>query len=232
MRTEGRAATDYRCERKFFISAMEKREVELLVGLHPGMFSEIYHERYINNLYFDFYGMKSYFDSVNGLNRRAKIRIRWYGEMFGFIDEPRLEIKIKEGTQGKKLIFPLDPILLQEKVDVDNIFYTLKKTGIPQYIQPSLLLSRPILLNRFRRKYYLSADRDFRITIDSGLTFYNLSGDRVFCTRGTADMLTTILELKSDYANEDRMPAIAGYFPFRPDKFSKYVKGVESSFYF
>ena len=78
----------YRYERKFFISKLTKYEVESLIKLHPAMFSEIYFPRFVNNLYFDSFNMKSYFDSVDGSPNRRKIRIRWYGDLFGDIEKP------------------------------------------------------------------------------------------------------------------------------------------------
>ena len=87
----------WRYERKFFISGLKKEDIEFMVKLHPAIFREIYHERTVNNLYFDSYEMKSYLDNVSGNSQRAKVRIRWYGDLFGIIEKPVLEVKIKRG---------------------------------------------------------------------------------------------------------------------------------------
>ena len=46
----------YRYERKFIFTNKTAREVETMIKLLKGGFSEIYSERFINNIYFDFYG--------------------------------------------------------------------------------------------------------------------------------------------------------------------------------
>ena len=83
------------------------REIEALVNLHPAIFSQIYHPRFVNNLYLDSLSLNSYFCHVNGLKDRVKVRIRWYGDLFGPVDEPVLELKIKRGSLGRKESFPL-----------------------------------------------------------------------------------------------------------------------------
>ena len=42
-----------RFERKFVIPRISKFQVEKFIKTHPGVFSEIFHERQVNNIYFD-----------------------------------------------------------------------------------------------------------------------------------------------------------------------------------
>ena len=88
MNTETTKTNNYRYERKFFISNLTKYEIESLIKLHPALFSEIYFPRFVNNLYFDSLNMKNYFDTIDGLGDRMKIRIRWYGSLFQDIEKP------------------------------------------------------------------------------------------------------------------------------------------------
>ncbi|MCP5050112.1 MAG: VTC domain-containing protein, partial [bacterium] len=92
----------YRCERKFTVTESSHREVEGLIKFHPAMFSEIYRQRYVNNIYFDSPDMKHYEDNVSGTEKRQKVRIRWYGDLFGGVETPVLEIKRKTGVLGSK----------------------------------------------------------------------------------------------------------------------------------
>ena len=48
-----RKPSQFRYERKFFISQLTKFEVESMIRIHPAVFSEIYHKRFVNNIYFD-----------------------------------------------------------------------------------------------------------------------------------------------------------------------------------
>ena len=43
----------YRYERKFLVEALNRFDIEAIIKMHPSGFSEIYRERYINNIYFD-----------------------------------------------------------------------------------------------------------------------------------------------------------------------------------
>ena len=77
-----------RYERKFLTSYLSKPEVEDIIRLHPASFSEIYHARYVNNIYFDTFSFSSYKENLGCISDRTKVRIRWYGEVFGYIEEP------------------------------------------------------------------------------------------------------------------------------------------------
>ena len=81
----------YRYERKFFLQTMDRISVENLIMSHPALFTEIYHERYINNIYFDNLDFNNFEDNVHGNIHRKKYRIRWYGKMLSEIESPNLE---------------------------------------------------------------------------------------------------------------------------------------------
>ena len=55
--------SNYRYERKFIISNTDEKKIEHYIKLHPKIFSEIYHERYVNNIYFDSLQLQNYFDN-------------------------------------------------------------------------------------------------------------------------------------------------------------------------
>ena len=82
-----------RYEVKFVIDDFAKFEIENMIRVHPSLFNEIYSERNVNNLYLDSVSLSSYFDNLAGIAQRLKIRVRWYGSLFGFIEKPVLEIK-------------------------------------------------------------------------------------------------------------------------------------------
>ena len=69
---------------------MDAHQVRALVKLHPSMFYEPYPPRYVNNLYLDTEDMENYLDNVSGVAERRKVRIRWYGDLFGDIGRPML----------------------------------------------------------------------------------------------------------------------------------------------
>ena len=64
----------FRYERKFIISQLDRHHVETLIKNHPAMFSEIFHERSVNNIYFDTHQLKHYF-LPNQLDHFLKFQI-------------------------------------------------------------------------------------------------------------------------------------------------------------
>jgi len=189
---------NWRYERKFFISELSKYEIEAVVRRHPAMFSEIYYERTINNIYFDTFDMMNYFHNVDGLSQRVKFRIRWYGDLLGAIENPVLEVKIKEGQLGGKLHYPLDSFSLDELQTNENIHKLIASAGLPEELRQIIICLNYTLLNRYTRKYFESADKKFRITIDSHMKYINLSHLRNTYLYELNDYKSNILELKYD----------------------------------
>jgi hypothetical protein len=217
----------FRFERKFFIFELSVGEVESIIRLHPAIFSEIYHPRYINNIYLDSFGNKSYFDNVDGHNDRAKFRIRWYGKIFGNIKKPVLEKKVKKGLLGSKSLFLMNPISVDENLTIDTIKNTLRDSKIPDDLKFEVICLKPVMLNHYRRKYFQSADGNYRITMDSGLLFYRINCYNNSFQHKIGNNLAVILELKYDSDNDNSADSITNHFPFRMTKSSKYVEGIE-----
>ncbi|MCK4533399.1 VTC domain-containing protein [bacterium] len=217
----------YRCERKFIVSELTKHQIEQIVKFNPEMFSEIYYQRFVNNLYLDTFNRKSYFDAVNGVTVRVKVRIRWYGDLFGKIKNPILEFKIKKGLWSSKKLFSLDKFSINNDLELDGILNILKKSNIPDILKLNLNSLEFSLLNRYKRKYFLSADSNYRITIDSEMEYYQLKAkDNNFLCH-TTDSTNTILELKYEQKQDESADKITNFFPFRMTKSSKYINGIE-----
>ena len=220
----------YRYERKFLIPGITVHDVELIVKLHPAIFSEIYSQRYVNNIYFDSINLTNYFDNVNGVTNRVKYRIRWYGELGGLIEKPTLELKIKNGYLGRKLSYPLLPFELNSRLNFQKILKILMESNIPRVIVEELKNFSPMLINRFSRKYFKSADGRYRITIDSDFFLYRIGRQYNSLLNRLTDDINVILELKYNRDFDEDADSITNYFPFRMTKSSKYVSGVEKLF--
>ena len=52
----------FRYEKKIVISGINRIEIESIIKLHPAMFSEIFSERYVRNIYFDTFEKNNYFE--------------------------------------------------------------------------------------------------------------------------------------------------------------------------
>lgn len=218
---------DYRFERKFFVSDLTKREILDVIRLHPAMFAEIYCERFVNNIYFDTLAYDNYFAAVDGLAHREKCRIRWYGDLVGHINKPVLERKIKDGMVGRKENYSLAPFALDENYTFNTTVEVFKNSALPEKLKIALISLQPTLFNRYRRRYFQSANRRYRITMDTDLEYYRpMRHDNTFLDKWT-DRENVIVELKYANAKDSNADLISRHFPFRVTKSSKYCMGIE-----
>ena len=123
----------FRYERKFVLNDVDYTQVLSLIKIHSYAIKEIYHQRYVNNIYLDDVNLSCYSENVIGSEDRFKVRIRWYGDLFTYVEEPKLEIKIKKGVVGGKQIFTLPSIKIikNEPNDIHKLFEIniLRKTN-------------------------------------------------------------------------------------------------------
>lgn len=219
-------AKESRYERKFVSTLKGLAEIERSLLLHRTFFREIYYQRYINNVYFDTPGWRNLSDSVEGSSNRLKTRIRWYGDLYGEIPKPALEFKSKTGLLVGKSSYRLHPTSFNPGVDLKGGDHLVGDSDLTEQIRHELRFLKPVLLNRYRRKYFLSADSRFRVTVDSQLMTCPIGprtgGEHHF----DEDRDRVIVELKyavDDAADADR---ISQDFPFRLTRWSKYVSGL------
>ena len=215
-----------RYERKFLIPDLTLEEVEQLILTNRSMFSRIFYERMVNNIYLDFEDKGNYTDNIVGNSQRLKIRIRWYGKSSGLIENPILELKIKKGDILKKLSFPLKQFKFDKrfskKILQKEIF---NESNLPQWLNETLKLAHPTLLNSYKRTYFLSANKKYRITLDRDLVFFavdcNSFGQKI------KEIGKIVLEIKYHKREDKQISQITQDFPFRLTKSSKYVSGIE-----
>ncbi len=220
--------TQYRYERKFFITELSREQVIQIVKNHPACFREVFHERYINNIYFDSHDQVNYIENVEGNADRTKYRIRWYGDLMGAVKKPVLELKIKKSLLGKKRSFKLSPFTFDKTLDIYKLRQVFKTSVLDGDVAREVMLQDPLLVNRYRRRYYLSADNGYRITIDDDQSFYKIKRLNNTFLRKDTDKTSIILELKYDQSLFNEAHKISNLFPFRMTKSSKYVRGVDS----
>ncbi len=226
---EGRMSGN-RFERKFVISNRPRQNIEMVVKTHPGIFSEIFHERYVNNIYLDTPNLTYFFENNLGKSQRKKVRIRWYGDLFGKISKPVLEFKIKSGAVGYKVSFLLCPFDLNEDFDLEVLKLVFNESSLPPWVINELAGLEPKLLNGYTRKYFRSFDRKFRVTIDNDLHYRDIQKRNNTYLKKTSNYKDIIFELKYDFNDDDEAESISSSFPYRLTRSSKYVNGI-SSFY-
>ena len=220
--------SNFRHERKFLITELTKHDVESLIKLHPALFSEIHHFRFVNNIYFDTANLQYYYDNIEGSTSRVKVRIRWYGELIGMIEHPTLEIKIKKGLLGTKKSIKLNSFSLNDKLNLCELLGSINEINYFMNIDFSSL--NPVLLNRYSRNYYQSADGKYRITCDNNQSFYKFWNHGNSFLNQIDDKNTVILELKYNKEFDSGVNYITSRFPFRLSKSSKYITGIQKLF--
>lgn len=216
-----------RHERKFLISELSHRDIEQVVRSHPAVFRSIYHPRHINNIYFDTPGMTNYWDGVDGASNRLKVRIRWYGELFGVIENPVLELKFKREVLVSKEAVSLECFALARRVDLRSVSNVLRHAALPAHVRRHVFGLQPVLVNRYLRSYYLSADSTCRLTVDNQLSWYSARPRNNTFLCKEVDRQSVIVELKYSPDDAETATRIAGLFPFRMGRCSKYVSGIQ-----
>jgi len=226
--SEKREIDENRYERKFCTTRLTKHEIAAILIQHPAMFSEIHPRRSVNNIYFDTLTMDNYQANVVGLASRQKCRIRWYGHLFGPVAEPILQLKIKKGLLGRKEQIPLEPFSLVESFRGQTIVEVFKRSKMQDGLRSYLEMLTPVLLNRYQRRYFLSADSNYRITLDTDMEFFGVGDGYHSIARKWVDEVTTIVELKYSQDKDRSAQQISNSLPFRLSRSSKYVKGIRT----
>lgn len=206
-----------RYERKYVLENVPLFDIQQMVKLHPVSFREAFPLRQVNNVYFDTANFSAYRDNIMGIANRSKFRIRWYGNDFQTILNPRLEEKVKHGELGLKNVVKLK----------DTIWSGItKETSENVHIVNKNL--HPVLVNSYKRFYYVSPDKKFRLTIDFDMQYGAYDEKRALMPYAYPEK--TVLELKYDQADSKEADRISQYLPIRPTKHSKYVIGIQSSY--
>lgn len=220
-------AREFRYERKFLVDQLQASQVQWLVKLHPSMFIEPYPPRYVNNLYLDTEDMENYYANVDGAGDRRKVRVRWYGDLFGPVASPVLEVKIKRNLVGTKLQYNFAPFELDGRFCDAYFQGVLGASELPARVHAELRTMSVVLLNRYARRYYATRDGRYRVTLDTQLTFYRVARQRNSFAHRQVDHTHLVVELKYGVAEEVGAGRVARFFPFEMTKSSKYVQGIE-----
>ena len=214
-----------RYERKFTIRDRALHDVLALVKRHRAGFREAYPPRMVNNIYLDTPGLECYRAHVEGAPYRVKTRVRWYGVATGEIPGPVLERKLKRGAVGGKTAQPLPSVALNGQ-GVSCLKAAFASADLPESWRATLPFLSPSLFNRYQRRYFVSADGAFRLTVDTDLSFARAQnvpfpGRQVPCP-------LIVLELKFKPEHAEAAPRITNGFPFRIVRCSKYVLGLDT----
>tara|TARA_X000001036_G_scaffold12460_2_gene10809 strand:- start:1051 stop:1767 length:717 start_codon:yes stop_codon:yes gene_type:complete len=217
----------YRYERKYVIENYNIASIYSFLKLSSYQFSEIYEPRFVNNIYYDYPSMEYYKANVSGIANRLKIRIRWYNHFSEPIINPNLELKIKKGHVGRKETFKLDRFDIKKDFSQLIMYEKLQDLGIPFSICEKFLVLKPVLVNRYKRKYFLSRNKLFRVTIDEGIKYCSVSRFIKSPTNMFTNCFNSILEVKYLVGDDQHANNIGRIISQRVSRNSKYVNGID-----
>lgn len=216
-----------RYERKFLPPYICRGQVESLLMRNSFAFRKAYSPRQVNNIYFDTPGFDCYYANLFGIGYRWKVRIRWYGNLFGNISNPVLELKIKHGYSGSKKSFMLSSMTIdKDHFDGSKLMEMFENESIPEEIRLKLESLQPVLLNSYLRSYFVSGNGLFRATVDDQLSYYQVRLTWNQFHFPMKEENKTVLEIKYNMEYDDQAPEITRQFPFRMEKNSKFVSGM------
>lgn len=217
-----------RHEIKFAAYALEYARVRQWLQLHAAGFYSPYPDRQVNNVYFDTWDYRAYAENLAGLSQRSKLRFRWYGDSAGPASGS-LEVKRKRNHFGWKLRFRVAEApwcegrgwsdtraALREQLPADGRFW---------FDQNPL----PVMLNRYERQYFVSADGMVRATIDVNQRVWDQRyGSLPNFTRQAVTQDTLVVEFKFSREHRQTVVAMLRGFPLRIGRHSKFMNAMRA----
>ena len=145
-------------------------ENNILNWLTLNNFQEIFKKRHVNNIYFDDLNLQCLMANLHGDSNRFKIRLRWYD---GRTDKSFFEIKIKKNIFGYKKIYRIDDIPIYHGISKSHLITSIEKKLAKDFSNRFDRFKFIQLVNSYDRRYYLSSDKKFRITIDKNIQTFD-----------------------------------------------------------
>lgn len=217
-----------RHELKFTNNEINYNNIYNWLKFNPLIFKEEYPNRKINNIYFDNFFQKLLNDNIDEKSNRFKIRYRWFDNFNS--SNGYLEIKKKFNRYGYKDRFKIKNLHISEKKSWSQI---LKKiiNQIPNNFKVLLKeYNFPIIINQYTRKYFISANNKFRITLDTNIINYDqLLKKKPNLTFHTIDENKLVLEIKFQKKHENEISELLFNLPLRNSKNSKYLNAYNET---
>jgi SPX domain protein involved in polyphosphate accumulation len=228
-----------RYEIKYFLP--ENQIAEFKENVQQRMDTDAYAKessKRITSLYYDTQDLRFYWEKIEGLRFRRKLRIRAYGEPDSIKDDSMVFVEIKQRvnrvTQKRRVPLPyaMAKILCDEKIDPEY-------SGVRQaFVDEVLALGeiadlRPTVITTYHREAYVGVDADLglRITMD-----HRVQGREKDFNLGVRSenkfIIPSYLSIVEVKANE-RIPTwftdLAAKMSLDVIRVSKYCKAIEAN---
>jgi SPX domain protein involved in polyphosphate accumulation len=214
-----------RIELKAFFRTTDMARFENWALSHTSL-SSLFPDRIINNIYFETYNYDSVSDNIDGISKRTKIRLRWYGNLINNKLIGNLEFKRKNNTVGWKEQYPvqINDFLLKK---YSQIFQQIRESLPDNRHMEFLNYTQPFILNSYNRKYFSTDDKKVRVTLDSSIEAFDQRWS-IGIKHDKKIIMPAIVIVEFKFAIKDKNIAIKLMkdLPFRISKHSKYISSV------
>ncbi|WP_088656151.1 polyphosphate polymerase domain-containing protein [Geofilum rhodophaeum] len=200
-----------RVDKKYVVPASMLPEI--LGAMSPHYFMQLIKGKWsatYSTTYYDTPAQTFYRQHVNGHLNRHKVRIRNY------LDTKTSFLEIKSKTNKGRTIKHRIPVI------PNNWLEPMDRDFIGLYMDAAIVQNiKPFLGNRFQRITLASKRMDERITIDTGLEFYDFQSDEVLSYG-----LPAIIEIKQDRSAVSPMTLHLRHLRVKSSGLSKYCLGM------
>lgn len=220
------AVTLERRELKFALPGVDSAAIiETLSGnLEPLAFGGAADSR-VSSIYFDNDQLVSCRESMDGVSRRTKVRMRWYDAPLEEATELWFELKHRRNVSISKERFPIRlPRPLSAFPFADLHRYVTRSLGSKTAQEWLSLRPSPTVLVSYRRRHFRDPASGIRLTVDREICGYDQLGLRVPARRfGTPLEGVTVIEVKTPVGEEAKAAELL--FPLKPrlTRSSKYA---------
>ena len=170
----------------------------------------LYPERIICSRYFDNNNLQMYFDTVEGIIPRKKIRIRTYGSYDFICSNNKYSLEIKMSTEHSRF----------KKTDSNINLGFLLKDG---YLDDLYGICKQLIDISYVREYFLV--KNIRVTIDKEIKYRLINLNNNFKKTFFEDQ-SYVFEIKADMGTN--LSYLLNNFDFPRSRFSKYERGLDS----
>jgi hypothetical protein len=198
------------------------------VRTHPAGFLVAYPARTVNSAYLDTPDLRYFNENREGFGERNKVRIRWYGESASGV-AAALEVKRRHVQANTKLVHPLaQPLDLGGGATWPQVLDDVRRDLPIELAEAVSWACRPVVINRYRREYFATADGEIRATLDyNQQSFSQLACLRPNLTWAVPPTYLAVLEVKAPLSAHDRLLDVTSWMPARTSRNSKYAIAVE-----
>ena len=178
-------------------------------------------KRKVNSIYFEDKNYSSIIQNLDGVNKKKKLRLRWYGDKSKIID-PKFEFKNKIGFISKKKQIKIEEF---NELDFPKILNLKKIHDVINQKKFNRKIIYPLISTHYEREYLVSADSSIRATVDNNLECIHLKNfSQIKLNKNFSNI--TLLEIKYPTNLDDLLRKKLNDITLRLSKNSKYIYSI------